>query len=130
MKQLWVSLVLGVLAGCGGGGIRSYEDAMNANSRIMGEMVDVLEGVNDEASAEKAAAEIEKLGGQLLELAKKTSDLPQPSVEEMERIAREQVAKQQEFQTRAAAQMMKLAEYESLGAAWQRALTNSGAGRR
>lgn len=112
-----------LLASCGGG-IDSYEDAIEAQAEIMNEMVSVLEGVDDDASAEKAAGKIEALGTRLGEIAMMMPDLPQPSREELQEIREERQEMGREFQNTAAAQMMKLAEYPALADAWTRAMTN------
>lgn len=45
-------------------------------------------------------------------------------MEEMQKIAEKQARKSREFQEKAAEQMVKLAEYDSLRDAWMRALSN------
>lgn len=105
------------------GGIDSYADAVDAQAEIMNEMISVLEGVTDEESANDAAGEIEALGTRLAEVASLIPDLPRPSMEELEEIGQQQRAQGREFQNKAAAQMMKLAEYPSLADAWTRAMS-------
>ena len=124
-RNLAITLAAVVLASCGGG-INSYEDAMNAQSDIMRDMVQVLEGVNDEESAEKAAAKIEAFGTELMEIANQVKDLPRPSMEEMQKISKKQMEHSGEFQTKAAGQMMKLMQYPVLGKAWTNAMSNAG----
>jgi hypothetical protein len=87
-------------------------------------MVDVLEGVTDEASAEEAATKIEALGGRIGEVIAQLEELPEPTMEEMQEIAHKYANQGQELQQRAASQMMKLAEYPSLSDAWARAMAN------
>jgi hypothetical protein len=123
-RVLTVTAVAAMCVSCGGGGISSYEDGMAAQVEIMEEMVDVLEGVTDEASAEEAATKIEALGGRIGEVIAQLEELPTPTMEEMQEIAHKYADQGQEFQQRAASQMMKLAEYESLSEAWQRAMAN------
>ena len=106
------------------GGISSYEEGVEAQSEVMEEMLGILEGVTDEASAEAASSEIEALGNRLAEIAKQFLELPEPTVEEIQEIGRQQQARQQEFQNKALPQMMKLAQYKSLSDAWTRALMN------
>jgi len=113
-----------VLVSCGGG-IGSYEDLMNAQGDLMSEMVNVLEGVNDQDSAETAASKIEAIGSQMAELAQKAQDLPKPSADEMQKIAKKQTERTQVFQEKAAGQMMKLVQYPVLGEAWMKALESA-----
>lgn len=125
MRRVLMAAVAGVLCvSCGGGGISSYEDGMKAQAEIMEEMVDVLEGVKDQASAEKAASEIEALGTRMADVIAQVRTLPPPSREQMQDIAEKYGADGREFQTKAAAQMMKLAEYPALSEAWMRVMSN------
>ena len=106
------------------GGISSFEEGVEAQSEIMDEMISILEGVSDEASAEMATGRIEALGNRFAEIAEQLQKLPQPTAEEMHEITRRQHAQQQDFQKRAFPQMMKLARYQSLSEAWTRAMAN------
>ena len=124
MWRLLMVTFVGMLCIACSSSISSYEEGIEAQSEIMAEMVSVLEGVSDEASAEKASSEIEALGNRLGELAMQVQELPEPTMEEMQEIARKQSAQQQDFQNKALPQMMKLAQYKSLSDAWTRALTN------
>ncbi|UCG72367.1 MAG: hypothetical protein JSV45_14150 [Chromatiales bacterium] len=124
---MWRTLMaagLGALLLSCGGGIDSYADAVDAQAEIMQEMVSVLEGVTDEASAEKAAGKIEALGTEMAEIAALIPDLPRPSREELEAIGQQQREQGREFQNKTAAQMMKLAQYPVLADAWTRAMSN------
>ena len=123
-RTLTIVSVALVCASCGG--VDSYEDAVNAQTDIMAEMLEVLEGVDDEASAEKAAGKIEALGTQLAEIAKQMQEMPRPSMEELQEIGQKQRARTQEFQEKAVPQMMKLAQYPALREAWMRAFQNVG----
>lgn len=107
-----------------GGGVSSYEEGIEMQADIMEEMLEVLEDVDDEASAEKAAGKIEALGTRLTEVAKQIQQLPEPSMDELQRIAKGQSDKRRDFQEKAGTQMMKLAQYQSLRDAWMRALSN------
>lgn len=106
-----------------GSGVSSYAEGIEMQAGIMEEMLEVLEGVDDEASAEKAAGKIEALGTRLAEVAKQIQQLPEPSTEELQQIAQEQSEKRRDFQEQAGTQMMKLAQYKSLRDAWMRALS-------
>lgn len=123
VRILAAALVALVCPACGSG-VSSYEDGMEAQAEIMTEMVSVLEGVTDENSANAAATEIEALGDRLAEVSSQMREIPPPSMEEMQGIAQKFGKQTQDFQQKAATQMMKLAQYESLGEAWTRALSN------
>jgi hypothetical protein len=124
MWRINMVAIIGLLCAACSGGISSYDDAIEAQAGIMEEMVSVLEGVTDKASAEDASAEIEALGNRLGEIAAQVSELPQPTMEEMQEIAKKQSMQRKDFQQRAVPQMMKLVEYKSLGDAWTRAMFN------
>ncbi len=124
MKQLFFVASLALLCNACGGGIDSYSEGARAQADIMREMIEVLEDVDDEDSAEDAAGEIEALGVRLREISIQVSELPRPSAEEMQAIIREQSESQREIQLKTAEQMMKLAQYESLTNAWTRAMSN------
>lgn len=121
-RVLTVTTIAAMGVACGGGGISSYEDGMAAQAEIVEEMVDVLEGVTDDASADEAASKIEALGARIGDVIAQLEELPEPTMEEMQHIAQEYADRGQEFQKRAATQMMKLAEYPSLSDAWARAM--------
>ena len=124
---MWRAIFLAVVGmqciACSGG-ISSFEEGVEAQAEVMEEMISVLEGVSDEASAEQASGRIEALGTRLAEIAKQFQELPQPTAEEIQEITSKQRAQQQDFQQRAFPQMMKLAQYQSLSEAWTRALAN------
>lgn len=124
MRHLITLIGLGLLLSACGGGIGSYEDGIEAQADVMQEMVDVLEGVDDESSAKKAAGEIEDLGNRLAEIAGQMRELPRPDASEMQDIMRKQQAEMQAFQQSSAAQMMKLVQYPVLTEAWMRAMEN------
>lgn len=124
MWRILMVAFVGMLCTACSGGISSYEEAIEAQAGIMSEMVSVLEGVTDEASADKASTRVEELGNRLAEIAAQVTELPEPTVEELQEIAEKQGAQQQEFQKTAMPQMMKLAEYQSLSDAWTRALSS------
>ena len=124
MRRVLTAVIVSVLCASCGGGIGSYEDAMEAQAGIMEDMVDVLEGVKDQASAEKAASEIEALGTRMADVVAQVKKLPPPTREQMQEIAEKYGADGREFQTKAAAQMMKLAEYPALSEAWENVMAN------
>ncbi|MGB5305065.1 MAG: hypothetical protein WBO57_02380 [Gammaproteobacteria bacterium] len=124
MWRIIMVAVAGLLCGACSGGISSYEDGLKAHAEIMTQMVGVLEGVTDQASADEASGEIEALGNRLAEVAAQVQNLPRPSPEEMQEIAQKQLLQSQEFQKMAVPQMMKLAQYKSLSDAWMRALSS------
>ena len=84
----------------------------------------VLETVDDDASANKAASKIEELGTRMAEVAKEMAKLPRPSSEELQKLAQKVSAEQEGFQKKAMPQMVKLAKYPVLSQAWARAMAN------
>lgn len=124
MRQLTMLIASAVLASACGGGIGTYEEGIEAQADVMLEMIAVLEGVDDESSANKAAEEIEDLGNRLAEISTQMRELPRPNASEMQDIVRKQRAEMQAFQRDSAAQMMKLVEYPVLTEAWMRAMEN------
>ena len=117
--------ILGLLcAGCGGG-VDSYEDGMEAQADVMEEIVEILEGVDDEASAGEAASEIEALGERLAEIDSQMQKLPPPTMDEMQEFAREHGKRRHELQQKASAQLAKLGEYEALRRAFSRAMAST-----
>ena len=124
MRHLITIIASGMLISACGGGIDSYEDGIEAQADVMLEMVDVLEGVDDDASAKKAAEDIEDLGNRLAEIAGQMRELPRPDASEMQDIMRKQQTEMQAFQQDSAAQMVKLMQYPVLTEAWMRAMEN------
>ena len=124
MRKLVTIIASGMLISACGGGIDSYEDGIEAQADVMLEMVDVLEGVDDDASAKKAAEDIEDLGNRLAEIAGQMRELPRPDASEMQDIMRKQQTEMQAFQQDSAAQMVKLMQYPVLTEAWMRAMEN------
>ncbi|MBT8100307.1 MAG: hypothetical protein KJO82_11175 [Gammaproteobacteria bacterium] len=119
-----VVLALG-LAACGSG-IDSYEDAVDAQAEVMEQMIHVLENVEDQATADAAVDDIEKLGEDLAAIMQEMRKLPEPTMDELMEIGQKQGAKMIEFQERAMPQLMKLAKYPNLSEAWMRAMQNMG----
>jgi hypothetical protein len=124
MWRFSMVVVLGLLCAACGGGIDSYDGAMEAQIGVMEEMVGVLEGVTDEASAEKATPAVEALGKRLADIAAQVQKLPQPTMEEMQALAKKYSGRMQEFQGKALSQLAKLGQYESLSEAFTRAMAN------
>ena len=122
MSRFLLMMAFGLLLSACGGGIGSYEEGIQAQSKVMREMVSVLEGVNDESSAEAAAGKIESLGNELADISSRMMELPRPNAKEMQDIAKMQRAEMQAFQQDAAMQMMKLAQYPVLQDAWMSAM--------
>lgn len=125
MLRVMTVIALSLILTACGGGIDSYEEGLEVQAELMREMIGVLEGVEDEASAEKAAAKIESLGSRMGDVAMQISELPTPDADEMQEIARQQRAAMQEFQQDSVAQMMKLAQYPVLQEAWMNALSKT-----
>jgi len=124
MRQLVTLIASGLLISACSGGIGSYEEGIEAQADVMLEMIDVLEGVDDESSAKKAAGEIEDLGNRLAEISGQMRELPHPDASEMQDIMRKQQTEMQAFQQDSAAQMIKLMQYPVLTEAWMRAMEN------
>lgn len=122
MFKLAVLSAVAMLVCACGGGIKSYEDGVKAETKIMDEIVKVLESVDDEDSANAAASKIEELGKEFADLAQEIAKLPAPSQEELQRISRKQNAYTQEFQQKIVPQMMKFAKYPVLSDAWSKAM--------
>lgn len=125
MLRAFTLISIGLVISACGGGIDSYEEGLEAQSKLMQEMISVLEDVTDEASAKKAAGKIESIGGRMGEIAMQISELPQPNAKEMQEIAKMQRREMQAFQQNAMAQMMKLAQYPVLQKAWMNAMENT-----
>jgi hypothetical protein len=115
--------ILGLLLAACGGGIHTHEDAMEAQIDLMEDMVEILKGVTDEASAKKAEPKMEALGKRAMEIAQQVQKLPQPDLEEMKKVQEKHAKRLRELQQEAAGQMMKLMQYPGLADATGRAMT-------
>lgn len=115
-------IATGFLVASCGSGIGSYEEGMEAQAELMEEMISVLKGVDDEASAKKAATRIEEIGAKMAEVANQIKELPRPNAKEMQELADKQRARMQSLQQDAAEQMMKIAQYPVLQDAWMNAM--------
>ncbi len=104
------------------GSIDFHAAGVEAHTTVMTAMVNVLEGVTDEASANKAAAKIEELGGRLAAISAQMAELPRPDAAEVQKLAKQRRAEGKAFQEKAAEQMEKLAQYPVLLEAWTRAM--------
>ena len=122
MRQIATLMAVGLILSSCGGGIDSYEDGMEAQADLMEEMIGVLKGVDDEDSAQKAAARIEEIGGKMAEIAGRLSKLPRPDAEEMQELAEKQRDRMRTIQQDATEQMMKIAQYPVLRDAWMNAM--------
>ena len=123
MRRMATLMVVGLmLSACGGGGIDSYEEGMEAQADLMEEMISVLKGVEDEDSANEAAARIEEIGGKMADIANRVSALPRPDAEEMQELADKQRDRMRSIQQDATEQMMKMAQYPVLRDAWMKAM--------
>jgi predicted trehalose synthase len=112
-----------IITSCSGG-IGSYEEGMNAQGELMAEMISVLKGVEDEASANKAADRIKEIGGKMAEIANRMKELPRPDAKEMQELAQKQREKMRAIQQDAMEQMVKIAQYPVLQDAWMNAMNN------
>lgn len=118
MSRLAILASLVMLCVACSGGVESYEDAAEAQIEIMREMIRVLEGVSDDASARAAAGDVAALAARMQSIADQLRALPPPSREEIDAISALQEKVQREIQPAATAQMMKLAQYPVLAEAW------------
>ena len=122
MRRMATLMVVGLMLSSCGGGIDSYEDGMEAQADLMEEMIGVLKGVDDEDSAQKAAARIEEIGGKMAEIANRIAELPRPDAEEMQELAEKQRNRMRSIKKDATEQMMKIAQYPVLRDAWMNAM--------
>lgn len=117
-----------VLAACGSepvDDVAAYEQALDTQRELIGEITGVLEGVIDEASAEAAAPRIEELSGQLQRLAVRINAMPQLPYAEQQRISRERAGSSAE-RLSAGEQMLKIEQYPVLKEAWARGMKGAG----
>lgn len=117
-----------LLAGCGGepepaplDDVAAYEQALDKQRELIGEITAVLEGVTDEASAEAAAPRIEELSGELQRLAVRINAMPQLPYAEQRRISQERSGSTAERRD-AGRQMLKIEQYPVLKEAWARGM--------
>ena len=122
MRQMATLMAVGLLLSSCGGGIDSYEEGMEAQADLMEEMIEVLKGVEDQDSANKAAARIEEIGHKMADIANRVSELPRPDAEEMQELAEKQRDRMRSMQQDATEQMMKMAQYPVLRDAWMKAM--------
>ena len=78
------AIVAALLSSCGGGA--SHEELADEMMGLMEEYADAIGSIKDEASADKAAEELEKIGGRMQELAERAQEMPDPSPEVQARI--------------------------------------------
>ena len=86
MRYVTIAL-LTFIAACGGA-VDSHEDGLDETVDAMEELIEVLEGVTDKASAEDAKDEIEKLADRINDIKEQMEKLPQPTGEEQARLAK------------------------------------------
>lgn len=128
MRLLPVFGAVLVLAACGSepvDDVAAYEQALDTQRELIGEITGVLEGVIDEASAEAAAPRIEELSGQLQRLAVRINAMPQLPYAEQQRISRERAGSSAE-RLSAGEQMLKIEQYPVLKEAWARGMKGAG----
>lgn len=114
---------LGLFLVACGGSVSDHDEAMEAQMDLMEEMVGILEGVTDKASAEKAKPEMEALGKKAQKLAEEIEKLPQPDQAELKRLQEKYQPRMEEFQKKAMEHMMKLMTYPELSEATQKAMS-------
>jgi hypothetical protein len=101
--------------------VAAYEEAIDAQREVVGELTAVLEGVTDEASAEAAAPRIEELSRELQSLAMRINALPQLPYAEQQRISEERAGSTAARRERGK-QMLKIEQYPVLKEAWTRGM--------
>jgi len=122
-KRMFPVVVFCLLCAACGGSIDSHDDAMAAQVDLMEDMLDVLEGVTDEASAEDAIPDMEELGKRASEIAARVKELPQPSTEEMQAVQKKYAKQLAALQKKVGEQFQKLAQYPKLGQATTNAMS-------
>ena len=115
--------VLCLLCAACGGSVDSHDDAMAAQIDLMEEMIEVLEGVTDEASADAAIPDMQALGKRGAEIAAQVKKLPQPSMKEMQAVQKKHAKRMQGMQQTLGQQFQKLAKYPKLGKAATEAMS-------
>lgn len=114
--------VLGlVLSACGAG---SHEAAVEEQMDLWGEILDIMEGVDDQESAKEAAKKIEALGEDMGKLAKRMQEMGEPSPEEQKRIEEMMKDREKEFQDRSQKLAMKMMQYPEVMQAFQKAMNS------
>jgi len=103
-----------VLSACGGD---SHEAIVEDQADLMDEILDILEDVDDQASAKEAAKKIEALSEDMAALAKRAQEMGEPTPEQQKRF--EEIMKPR--QERMQAVMMKMMQYPELGQAFSKA---------
>lgn len=104
-----------------GDDVMAYEQALDAQRKLVAEITGVLEGVTDEASAAAAAPRIEELSGELQRLATHLNAMPQLPYAEQQRITQER-AGSTAARRAAGKQMLKIEQYPVLKDAWSRGM--------
>ena len=122
MWRILTATIVSLLCVACSDGISTYEEGIEAQTTLMTEMVNILQRVTDQRSADEATAKIEALGEQLAVVTAQMEKFPEPTVSEMQQIDARQREQREELQDNALAQMKKLDQYDSLHKAWTRAL--------
>lgn len=116
---LTIAVVACGLAACGG---NSHEAIREEQLDLMDEMLDILEGVHDDASAKEAGKKVEALTEDIQKLAKRAQELGEPTPEQQKRLEEIAQQRQEEFGKRMPAIMTKIMQYPEL----QQAFTEAG----
>jgi len=99
--------VLILVAGCGPD-LSSHEGIVVAQLDLMDEMVDILEGITDEASAKAVLSKIEALKERLEEIQKAGKEIGKPAKDEENRLEEKYKSRQVELQKRLRAAISKI----------------------
>jgi signal transduction histidine kinase len=111
--------VLGlVLGACGD----SHESVVDEQFDVMEEMLDILDGVTDEASAKEAGKELEALGEKLADLQKRMEKMPKPTPEQKKRLQAILTERQADFKKRSQTVLSKMMKYPELAQAFSKSM--------
>ncbi|MHC4493992.1 MAG: hypothetical protein ACYTDU_20545 [Planctomycetota bacterium] len=115
--------VLGlVLGACGD----SHESVVDEQFDLMEEMLDILDGVTDEASAKEAAKDVEALGEKLADLQKRMEKMPEPTPEQQKKMQAMVAERQADYVKPSQQFAAKMMQYPELMQAFSRAAQPTG----
>jgi hypothetical protein len=116
----------GLVLLCGIGGCKSKHEALADDAMaLMNEMVDVLESVTDDASAQAAVAKLEKIGGRMKELQERSKALGTAPKEEQDRLKQKFTANMENVKKRMEAVGPKVGKYPAVMTAFIKAMMGS-----
>jgi len=119
IRTTMTAAILGlVLSACGD----SHESVLDEQFDLREEMLDILDGVTDEASAKDAEGELEALGEKLMALQKRMAAMPEPTAEEQKAIAEMMTERQADYEKRSQAVFSKMMKYPGLAEAFSKSM--------